>query len=104
MLSLNILGLKKKSKKTNSLILESECWFRETLENVSLLAVILDLQGNIIFSNGFTVTLTGWNCDELLGHNWFDTLTPSEPVVKQTFLENIKQGTLPLHFEIQDSV
>ena len=99
MISLNILGLNKKSKKTNSLILESERRFRETLENVSLLAVILDLQGNIIFCNDFTVTLAGWKCDELLGHNWFDMLTPSEPVVKQTFQESMKQGTIPLHFE-----
>jgi PAS domain S-box-containing protein len=99
MISLNILGLNKKSKKTNSLILESERRFRETLENVSLLAVILDLQGNIIFCNDFTVTLVGWKCNELLGRNWFDMLTPSEPVVKQTFHESMKQGTIPLHFE-----
>ena len=99
MKSLNIFKFKKKSTETEALLQESERRFRETLENVSLVAISLDVQGNVVFCNDFLLTLTGWKRDEVLGQNWFDTITSSEPQVKQAFLEGMQQGNIPPHFE-----
>ena len=99
MIKFNFLGFKNKNNQRDAMLKESERRFRETLENLPLIAVSLDLQGNIIFCNDFTLTLTGWTCNDLLGHNWFDTMTHSEPKVKQIFLEGIQKGNIPAHFE-----
>ncbi len=45
--------------------------FRQVLEHVDLLAVGLDLQGNVIFCNEALAKLTGWHRHEIMGENWF---------------------------------
>jgi PAS domain S-box-containing protein len=56
----------------------SEKRFRSLLESVTLLAVMLDKEGKIIFSNDETCRATGWSVDELAGKDWFDVLVPAE--------------------------
>jgi len=99
MMNLNFLEFGKKSNKAEALLQESERRFRETLENVSLVAVSLDRQGQIIFCNDFLLALTGWQRDEILSRNWFDTFTSYNPKVKQIFLEGMQIGNVPLHNE-----
>ncbi len=99
MIKFNFHGFKNVNKQRDALLKESEHRFRETLENLPLIAVSLDLKGNIIFCNDFTLTLTGWKCNNLLGQNWFDAVTQSEPKVKQIFLEGMIKGDVPAHFE-----
>jgi PAS domain S-box-containing protein len=77
---------------------ESERRFREMLENVQLVAVMLDAQGNITFCNDSLLDLTGWQREEVLGQNWFDTFMPP-PQVERMFRETIVQGAVPTHFE-----
>ncbi len=55
---------------------ESERRFRSLLEEVKLLAIIVDAGGTITFANNFLLELTGWQREELEGQN-FRTLFPS---------------------------
>uniref|UniRef100_A0A7C5EPD1 histidine kinase n=1 Tax=Desulfobacca acetoxidans TaxID=60893 RepID=A0A7C5EPD1_9BACT len=57
---------------------ESERRFREVLETVRLNAIMLDAEGDLIFANDFFLETTGWNREEILGENWFNTFLPPE--------------------------
>ncbi|TMB86036.1 MAG: PAS domain S-box protein, partial [Chloroflexi bacterium] len=50
---------------------ESERRFREILERVQLIAVMVDRTGLITFCNDHLLRLTGWTREELLGRNWY---------------------------------
>ena len=41
------------------------------MENVRLIAVMLDMQGNVTFCNDFLLRLTGWKRDEVVGGTGF---------------------------------
>jgi PAS domain S-box-containing protein len=56
--------------------LEAERRFRETLENVRLMAVQLDARGTITFANNYLLDKTGWSREEALGRSWFDLFLP----------------------------
>ena len=80
---------------------ESERRFRVTLENVQLLAVGLDTDGRINFCNDFLLARSGWQREEVIGHDWFTLFLPEsarEPVGKM-FREAAASGELLLHFE-----
>ena len=55
---------------------ESEGRFRELLEGVQLVAVITDLDGIIRFCNAYTLALTGWVSDEVIGRAASELLQP----------------------------
>ena len=80
---------------------ESERRFRELLENVHLVAVLLDRQGNVSFCNDFLLTLTDWTRDEVLGHNWFERFITrnDEAQVRQLFFAAIESESIPAHHE-----
>jgi PAS domain S-box-containing protein len=87
-------------KRAEKALLASEKKFRDLLENIQLIAVILDLNGNIIFCNDYLLRLTGWSVDETLGRSWFDIFLPEDVkgYVKSVFRANITRGTI-LHNE-----
>ena len=62
----------------SELQVEFEQRFRQVLEHVDLLAIALDKNGTITFCNKALSKLLGWNRDEILGKNWFDTCVPKE--------------------------
>jgi len=80
---------------------ESERRFRELLERVHMVAVILDLEGRITFCNDFLLTLTGWDRAEVLGRSWFEVFLAPEfrDVVQEVFAEARQAGSVPSHFE-----
>ncbi|MCL6558916.1 MAG: PAS domain S-box protein, partial [Firmicutes bacterium] len=55
---------------------ESERRFRAMLENVQLIAVVLDRQGKIIFCNDFLLGLTGWRLEEVIGQDYSEIFIP----------------------------
>jgi PAS domain S-box-containing protein len=60
---------------------ESERRFRELLESVQLVAVMIDLNGYICFCNQHALTITGWTEDEVIGHpasQFLDTKSQQE--------------------------
>ena len=50
---------------------ESQHRFREMLENIPLLAVILDAEGRVQFANKSLLQLAGWTGEEVIGKDWF---------------------------------
>lgn len=52
--------------------------FRDILDTVRLIAVVLDTVGNITFANDFLLELTGWRREELVGRSWFEVFIPED--------------------------
>ncbi|MDX6549791.1 MAG: hypothetical protein QOJ31_475 [Gaiellales bacterium] len=74
---------------------ESERRFREILERVQLIAVMLDREGCITFCNDHLLRLTGWAREELMGRNWYDVFPhPSETGRRESFVRAIETGNL----------
>jgi len=80
----------------------SERRFRETLENVRLIAAQTDPEGRITFCNDHLLALTGRTREEVMGREWFDVFVPAEmrDELKQVFFgEAGRTGEIPAHFE-----
>jgi len=70
------------------------------LENVDLIAVIIDRDANLTFCNDFLLRITGWKREEVLGHGWFEKFVPDTQTEQAEFtFENINRGNVPRHFE-----
>ncbi|BCS55126.1 nitrogen regulation protein NR(II) [Geobacter sp. SVR] len=85
----------------NSKFQESERRFRELMEQVRMIAVMLDRQGQIVFCNDFLLQLSGWSREEIMGSNWFDTFVP-EPIrndLRTTFNQGLAAGEIVTHYE-----
>lgn len=82
-----------------SLARESERRFRETLENMTLMAVLLDCDGTIVFCNDCLLDASGWQREELLGGSWFETCFPLDERGKRSYLAALADGNLELHQE-----
>ena len=80
---------------------ESERRFRELLETVQLVAVMLDTAGRITFCNDFLLRLTGWSATEAMGRNWFDLFVPEREreELRSVFVRGLAQGDLPPHYD-----
>jgi len=79
---------------------ESERRFRDMLENVQLISVILDTKGNIIFCNDFLLELSQWKIEEVLGNNWFDMFLPEDNHTKvHSYLQKLSllENIMPHH-------
>ena len=78
---------------------ESERRFREMLESVQLVAIVLDVQGRITFCNDYVTALTGHTREDVLGHDWFDLFIPVErrEGVRASFFDKIGPGTIAAH-------
>ena len=79
---------------------ESERRFRDMLENMQLIAVLLDQEGRVIFCNEFFLQVTGYTSDEVLGCDWFTQFLPEIRLdVKDAFLLSLQHGEIAAHFE-----
>ena len=79
----------------------SERRFRELLKKINLVAVILDVEGRIVFCNDSLLSLAGRNGENVAGKDWFATFMPEEEkdTVRSVFLEGVTKGEIPGHFE-----
>ena len=78
---------------------EREARFRGVLEAVRSVAVCLDTRGCVTFVNDFTLELTGWRREEVLGTDWFARFVPPDERIGDIVQEQIARGGLPLHHE-----
>ncbi len=76
----------------------SEQRFRETLENVSLVAASIDADGVVTFANDFLLELTGWTRADVVGHDWFERFDDDEDV-RRDYFECMAKGGIRPHFE-----
>ncbi len=74
---------------------------RAALETISLLGVVLDTRGRVVFANDFTLRLLGWTRSELVGRDWFEAALPADVAgaVKGIFQSAIGTGEIPAHFD-----
>jgi PAS domain S-box-containing protein len=87
-------------KQAEKEFLNSESRFRELLENVNLIAVVLDANGKVSFCNNYLLKITGYKEEELIGADWFDFMIPSQsPGVKEIFLSGLKNGNIDSRYE-----
>lgn len=81
-------------------LIASETQFRELMEKINLVAVIINTNGIITFCNDYLLKLSGYQRDELLGKNWFDTMLPKSKIrIREILEEGVKNGEMPLRFK-----
>ncbi|HYE03350.1 MAG TPA: PAS domain S-box protein [Phycisphaerales bacterium] len=72
----NVLAAALSRQRTEEALREAELHFRETLENLELVAVMLDTEGRVTFCNEFLLRLTGYERDEVVGRDWIELFLP----------------------------
>ena len=91
-----------KRKQIELALRESERRMRNVLETIQLVAVSLDINGNIVFVNDYFLQLTGWEKDRVIGINWFKHFIPQEiqPNLQvDVFQKMVAEGQFPHYFE-----
>jgi protein-histidine pros-kinase len=68
---------------------ESSRRFRETLSNLDLIAVMLDLEGRVTYCNGALLRATGFELDEVLGADWFRLFVPDDAARMRTLVVDL---------------
>ncbi|MDD3323201.1 MAG: PAS domain S-box protein [Paludibacter sp.] len=88
-------------RKMEKSLADSERRFRVLLSTVKLVSVLFDLNGNITFCNDFTLELTHWTKEEVIGKNWFNLFLPKEinEKVKNEFAESLINGQIISNYE-----
>jgi diguanylate cyclase (GGDEF)-like protein/PAS domain S-box-containing protein len=68
------------AKRVQGELLESNRRFRDMLDNVELISVMLDAQARLIYCNDHFLRVTGWQRHEIIGKGWFDQVPPQVEV------------------------
>jgi len=78
---------------------EAERRFRTLLDNVKLIAVGLDQEGNVAYANPYFLNLVGYTLDEILEQSWFQTFVPERdrPAVSTVFSKTLEAGIHPYY-------
>jgi len=67
-------------RQANDKLRESDRRFSDMLGNLELVSIMLDQNGRITYCNDYLLRLAGWQREEVIGQNWFDTFLPPELV------------------------
>jgi PAS domain S-box-containing protein len=86
-------------KQAEKALKESEHRFRNNMEHVKLISVMLDTNGNITFANNYFLQLTGWQREEIIGQNWFEIFIPSELKLSQILYPENSNSIVPTNNE-----
>lgn len=80
---------------------ESEARFKDLLDNIEMIGVMLDTQGRITYCNDYLSKHTGWTREELLGEFWLDLFIPQESreEILQIFFSRVQKREIPPTFE-----
>jgi PAS domain S-box-containing protein len=73
-------------KRAEDALRESERLYRELLENVQMVAVMLDMEGGIVFCNDYLCACTGWSRDEIVGRNFAEFTVEVSPPLLDTLM------------------
>ena len=70
--------------------------FRVLVQDVQLAAVFLDGAGRVAHCNPFLLRLTGWDRDEVEGHDWFDRFLPptERDELRRRFVDKVAAGNI----------
>ena len=83
-------------KKAESVRNQSEQMLKDLMENITLVALILDLKGNINFCNSHYLNLTGFRRENVIGKNWMEGFVPFDVAVnlRKMLLESALSGKI----------
>ncbi len=88
------------NKNMEAEVLGLERRFRETLENMRLISVLLDIHGCVSFCNDYLLELTGYSRDEVIGKNWFHLIMDeNRTMAEQLFYNNQMDGIITSFYE-----
>ncbi|KAB2934321.1 MAG: transporter substrate-binding protein [Leptonema illini] len=73
---------------------ESQRRFRQILEHTSLVAVVLDQRGCIVYANQTLLQKTGWKRSEIIERNWFEQFVPQRPELPEKYLAAMRSGKI----------
>src|SRR5207245_6084150 len=90
-------------RRTEDALRESERRFREMLDTIELLAVLLDVVGTITYCNPYLMRVTGYAKQDVIGKNFFDLFVQPDrrEQVSRGFLEAIGRGIIGAHIEME---
>jgi PAS domain S-box-containing protein len=73
---------------------ETERRFREMLDNLDLISIMLDQEGRVVYCNDYFLRLTGWSRDEVMGTSWVERfiLPENADQVREAFLALMADG------------
>jgi diguanylate cyclase (GGDEF)-like protein/PAS domain S-box-containing protein len=76
--------------------LTSERRLRDLLETIHLVAIMLDVDGNVTFCNRYVEELLGYGAEEILGRNWFASFVPADQAgeLERAFAATIHDGAI----------
>jgi diguanylate cyclase (GGDEF)-like protein/PAS domain S-box-containing protein len=82
---------------------ESERRFREMLDTIELVAVLLDVVGSVTYCNPFLLRITGYTKDEVIGRNFFELFLAGEhrQSAARDFTTSVGRGILAAHTEFE---
>lgn len=80
---------------------ESETRLSELMENIKLISLIINLQGQVISTNSYFSEITGWSNDEALNQDWFSNFVPADISfsLKRTLLDSAMKDLVPIRNE-----
>src|SRR5260370_40990393 len=78
---------------------ESERRLRDILDNVQLISLFLDVNGEGTYGNEYLLDLAGCREEEIIGQNWFDALVPEDQpeAARRSFVERIQSAAVSPH-------
>ncbi|MBD3886481.1 PAS domain S-box protein [Phormidium tenue FACHB-886] len=84
-------------KRAEAILVEADRRWRFLLDNVQLIVVGLDQDGNVEYVNPFFLQLTGYTQEEVLGKSWFNHFLPpsQKPAVKIGFQQVLEKKFHP---------
>ncbi|MEQ1685831.1 MAG: PAS domain S-box protein [Burkholderiaceae bacterium] len=81
---------------------ESERRYADLFANVDMISLMLDAKGCVTYCNDYLLKLTGWSREEMIGCDWFRTLSPPERADIPAMFEDAMQGRrTPRHTETE---
>ncbi|MDQ3067765.1 MAG: PAS domain S-box protein [Actinomycetota bacterium] len=72
--------------------------FRQTLENVAMIAIALDLEARLTFANAYFLELTGWQREDVVGQDWFAFFDDDQDG-RADYLVRVAAGEIREHYE-----
>jgi len=84
---------------------ETERRFREMLDNLELISVMLDREARVTYCNDYFLRLTGWQREEVLGADWVTLFAAPEQAeeLRETFRE-LMTGNKEIRHHINEIV
>lgn len=87
-------------KRAEASLRESDRRWRSLLDNVQLVVIELDIQGNVNYANPFFLNLTGYSAEEVLGHYWFDRfLSVGQKKTVETSFRDVLAHNFHVHYQ-----